>query len=57
VAVLGALVVKGASISCGSWRSVGLRALRDLAGVVSKPSVFKKAARLAGAGGSGINEI
>jgi hypothetical protein len=52
-----ALVVKGSLISRGSWRGVGFRALRDLVGAVSKPSVFKKAARLAGAGGSGIDEI
>jgi hypothetical protein len=40
----------------GSWCGVALRRLRDLAGAVAKPSVFKKAARLAGAGGSGIDE-
>jgi hypothetical protein len=33
-----------------------LRVLRDLGVAISKPSVFSKAARLAGAGGSGIGE-
>jgi hypothetical protein len=30
--------------------------LRDLAGAASKPSVFNRAARLAGAGGNGMDE-
>jgi hypothetical protein len=45
------------SMARGSWCGVALRVLRDLAGAEAKPSVFKKAARLAGAGGSGIDEI
>jgi hypothetical protein len=56
MAVVGTLAVASSSMSSDSGRGDGLRALRDLAGAVSKPSVFKKAARLAGAGGSGIDE-
>ena len=56
--VLAALSGAGASTSGAcSCRVVGLRVLRDLLGVAaSKPSVFNKAARLAGAGGNGIDE-
>jgi hypothetical protein len=52
----GALVGTGASTSWVSRRGADLRVLRDLGAAASKPSVFNKAARLAGAGGSGIDE-
>jgi hypothetical protein len=50
------LAATGSSAASDAWRGVALRVLRDLEGAAAKPSVFKKAARLAGAGGSGIDE-
>jgi hypothetical protein len=47
----------GSSTSRFSRRGVDLRVLRDLGAAASKPSVFNKVARLAGAGGNGIDEI
>ena len=43
-------------MSRGSVRGAALRVLRDFGAAASKPSVFNKAARLVGAGGSGIDE-
>ena len=52
-----AWVGTGAATSRVSRRDADLRVvLRDLGAAASKPSVFNKAARLAGAGGSGIDE-
>ena len=50
------LAATGASTSRVSLRGADLRVLRDLGAAASKPSVFNKAARLAGAGGNGIDE-
>ena len=52
----GAFATTVASASWVSRRGADLRVLRDLAVAASKPSVFNKAARLAGAGGNGIDE-
>ena len=52
----GALATTGTSTSWVSRRGADLRVLRDLGVAASKPSVFNKAARLAGAGGNGIDE-
>ncbi len=53
----GALVGAGASTSWASRRGADLRVvLPDLGAAAFKPSVFNKAARLAGAGGSGIDD-
>jgi hypothetical protein len=52
----GALTVAGVSTSLVSLRGADLRVLRDFGAAAFKPSVFNKAARLAGAGGNGIDE-
>jgi len=55
-AATGALAAAEASTSRVSLRGADLRVLRDFGAAASKPSVFNKAARLAGAGGNGIDE-
>ena len=50
-----ALLVLRSGAMRESGRDAGFRVFRDLAGSASKPSVFNKAARFAGAGGNGMD--
>jgi hypothetical protein len=50
-----ALLVLRSTATRDSGRGAGFRVFRDLAGSASKPSVFNKAARFAGAGGNGMD--